>query len=89
LVRSLVEMHGGSVSAHSGGVGQGTEMVVRLPVGIDDRAPLRPQETEETAAAPTTLSRRPISQSSQISRRLPTSSGCWPRPVPRPIRRPR
>jgi CheY-like chemotaxis protein len=58
LVRSLVEMHGGSVSAHSGGVGQGTEMVVRLPIGIDARAlPSRPQETEE-AAAPTTLSRR-------------------------------
>jgi signal transduction histidine kinase/ActR/RegA family two-component response regulator len=57
LVRRLIEMHGGSVSAHSGGVGQGTEMVVRLPVGIDHRAPLRPQETEE-AAAPTTLSRR-------------------------------
>jgi CheY-like chemotaxis protein len=59
LVRSLVEMHGGNVSAHSGGVGQGTEMVVRLPVAIDDRTlPSRPQETEETAAAPTTLSRR-------------------------------
>jgi hypothetical protein len=83
-------MHGGSVSAHSGGVGQGTEMVVRLPVGVDHRAlPSRPQETEEAAAAPTTLSRHQIKPSSQISRRLPTSSGCWPRPVPHPIRRPR
>ena len=32
LVRSLVEMHGGAVTAHSAGRGQGSEMVVRLPV---------------------------------------------------------
>jgi signal transduction histidine kinase len=32
LVRSLVEMHGGSVSAHSEGPGCGSEFVVRLPV---------------------------------------------------------
>jgi len=31
LVRQLVEMHGGSVSAFSAGLGQGTEFVVRLP----------------------------------------------------------
>jgi PAS domain S-box-containing protein len=31
LVHSIVELHGGSVSASSGGPGQGTEMVVRLP----------------------------------------------------------
>jgi signal transduction histidine kinase/CheY-like chemotaxis protein len=32
LVRSLVEMHGGSVSAHSDGLGLGSEFVVRLPI---------------------------------------------------------
>jgi PAS domain S-box-containing protein len=31
LVKSLVEMHGGSVEAHSEGPGQGSEFVVRLP----------------------------------------------------------
>ena len=31
LVRQLVEMHGGSVSAFSAGLGQGSEFVVRLP----------------------------------------------------------
>jgi PAS domain S-box-containing protein len=32
LVRSLVQMHGGAIEAHSGGVGQGSEFVVRLPL---------------------------------------------------------
>jgi PAS domain S-box-containing protein len=31
LVRGLVEMHGGSVEARSGGLGRGSEFVVRLP----------------------------------------------------------
>ena len=31
LVRSLVEMHGGSVTAHSDGQGKGSEFIVRLP----------------------------------------------------------
>ena len=32
LVKSLVELHGGSVSAHSDGPGTGSEFVVRLPI---------------------------------------------------------
>ena len=32
LVRTLVELHGGSVSAHSAGLGHGCEFVVRLPL---------------------------------------------------------
>ena len=32
LVRSLVTMHGGSVTASSGGIGKGSEFVVRLPL---------------------------------------------------------
>jgi CheY-like chemotaxis protein/two-component sensor histidine kinase len=32
LVRGLVELHGGSIEAHSGGLGHGSEFVIRLPV---------------------------------------------------------
>ncbi|WP_224244170.1 hybrid sensor histidine kinase/response regulator [Hyalangium gracile] len=32
IVRSLIELHGGTVSAHSEGVGRGSEFVVRLPL---------------------------------------------------------
>jgi CheY-like chemotaxis protein len=32
LVRTLVELHGGRVEAHSGGPGRGSEFVVRLPL---------------------------------------------------------
>ena len=41
LVKHLVELHGGRVSAHSGGVGRGTEIVVHLPAQLipADEAP--------------------------------------------------
>jgi signal transduction histidine kinase len=41
LVRSLVEMHGGSVAARSAGVGRGSDFAVRLPLARTDaqRAP--------------------------------------------------
>lgn len=32
LVRGLVALHGGTVSAHSAGLGAGSEFVVRLPL---------------------------------------------------------
>ena len=41
LVKSLVEMHEGTVHVHSAGLGQGSEFVVRLPIVIEQpRAPL-------------------------------------------------
>jgi signal transduction histidine kinase len=40
LVKSLVELHGGAVAAHSAGPGLGSEFVVRLPAtGSPDRGP--------------------------------------------------
>ncbi len=44
LVRNLVEMHGGEVEARSGGAGQGSEFIVRLPLvaGRGETAEVRP-----------------------------------------------
>lgn len=47
LVKTLVELHGGTVSAHSEGPGKGSEFVVRLP-GI-----VKTKVTETTSAAKT------------------------------------
>jgi signal transduction histidine kinase len=35
LVKSLVEMHGGRVEAHSAGPGQGSEFILHLPLAAD------------------------------------------------------
>jgi signal transduction histidine kinase len=32
LARRLLEMHGGTIEAHSGGLGQGAAFIVRLPL---------------------------------------------------------
>jgi CheY-like chemotaxis protein len=37
LVRRLVDLHGGSISAHSDGLGKGSEFVVRLPIVVEDQ----------------------------------------------------
>ena len=52
LVKRLVEMHGGSVEAHSEGSGMGSEFVVRLPVVVDSpEAPQGPDMTGNQLAA--------------------------------------
>jgi two-component system CheB/CheR fusion protein len=38
LVRGLVELHGGTITAHSAGPGHGTEVVVRLPLALEEGA---------------------------------------------------
>jgi PAS domain S-box-containing protein len=44
LVKSLVELHGGSVQARSEGAGQGSEFILRLP-GLLERAPAAHRES--------------------------------------------
>ena len=59
LVRSLVEMHHGRVTAFSAGPGQGSEFTVRLPVAHD--APSGPADDGPSAAdVPAHLPRRRI-----------------------------
>jgi signal transduction histidine kinase len=47
LVKSLVELHGGTVRAFSAGIGQGSEFIVRLPV----RAPAGPTGLHQPVAS--------------------------------------
>ena len=50
LVRRLVDLHGGRVSAHSRGLGHGAEMMVRLPVDGQEQ-PLKPAPRDPDAVA--------------------------------------
>jgi PAS domain S-box-containing protein len=42
LVKGLAELHGGDVTAHSAGLGQGAEFVVRLPLAMEKSAAPQP-----------------------------------------------
>ena len=50
LVQRLIEMHGGSVAAHSEGPGQGSEFVIRLPTYIREKL-----KSELTSQQPSVL----------------------------------
>jgi PAS domain S-box-containing protein len=60
LVRSLVEMHGGSVTATSEGLGRGSEFVVRLPALPATDVPDLPETPDDRARAASALPRRRI-----------------------------
>ena len=49
LVKRLVEMHGGSVEARSGGLGQGSEFVVRLPIVVEQTYPRQASDDGDQA----------------------------------------
>jgi signal transduction histidine kinase/ActR/RegA family two-component response regulator len=51
LVRSLVGMHDGTVEARSGGLDQGSEFIVRLPLVAERRAVEKPKEPLEALPA--------------------------------------
>ncbi len=57
LVRRLVELHGGKVSAHSEGEGKGSEMVVRLPLEAEQKAPA-PEPARKTERSEASSARR-------------------------------
>jgi signal transduction histidine kinase len=56
VARKLVEMHGGTVTAHSAGPGQGSEFVVRLPALLE--TPQQETKGGEEQPPPAVLSRR-------------------------------
>jgi two-component system CheB/CheR fusion protein len=60
LVRSLVELHGGTIEARSGGLGQGSELVVRLPLSAH-KAPA-PEEPVAAEVAVTTAAAGPVAR---------------------------
>jgi len=49
LVKRLVEMHGGSVEAKSGGLGRGSEFVVRLPIVVEQTYPRQASDDGDKA----------------------------------------
>ncbi|HET8713043.1 MAG TPA: ATP-binding protein [Gemmatimonadales bacterium] len=52
LVERLVKMHGGSVSAHSAGAGQGSQFTIRLPLAQSQKA--APAENQDLVLEPGT-----------------------------------
>ena len=50
LVKNLVEMHGGTVEAHSAGLGRGSEFVVRLPLAVKE--PSEPIDIADVSEQP-------------------------------------
>ncbi len=61
LVKSLVELHGGQVSLHSAGLGQGSEFVIRLP---------RHEGTASAPADPPALADAPAAGASAAQGRI-------------------
>src|SRR6185436_7758951 len=58
LAKRLVEMHGGSIEAHSEGLGKGSEFIVRLPVHKGSRP--QPVVEEPTSIERSSASKRRI-----------------------------
>ena len=53
LVKRLVEMHGGTVTAHSEGDGRGSAFIVRLPILIESSQAPPSEQPDEPPATPT------------------------------------
>jgi PAS domain S-box-containing protein len=51
LVRRIVQLHGGTVVAHSAGLGAGSEFLVRLPLVSKPRPAIAPSSAGEASAA--------------------------------------
>ena len=74
IVRSLAELHGGSVSVRSDGVGTGSEFIVRLPAVATELASTRQSEPVESddrpRSAPAALARVLVVDDNEDAARL-------------------
>lgn len=52
LVRSLVQMHGGTVEAKSGGLGEGSEFIVRLPLAVSQDSAAGKSQPDQAGVLP-------------------------------------
>lgn len=52
LVRSLVEMHDGTVEAHSAGLGKGSEFIVQLPLALEEEGSAVPERDGQVSTQP-------------------------------------
>jgi CheY-like chemotaxis protein len=55
LVKTLTQMHGGTVDVSSAGIGQGSEFIVRLPILVETPARTPPAMTRDPAVTATGL----------------------------------
>jgi PAS domain S-box-containing protein len=57
LAKRLVEMHGGSIEAHSAGPGQGSDFIVRLPIAAVEPPVVEPARSDDAGERPPTARR--------------------------------
>ncbi|MGH8652729.1 MAG: ATP-binding protein [Gammaproteobacteria bacterium] len=66
LVRELVELHDGTLEAHSAGIGQGSEFVVRLPLPSDEWRVASGEKEEAGDGPPLTTHHSPLTTKHRI-----------------------
>jgi PAS domain S-box-containing protein len=79
IVRKLVDLHGGTIEAHSDGIGHGSEFVVRFPIAdvTDAEAPVRNDENAYGLASPHRLHVVVAEDSKDLASFLKLAIGSW------------